>query len=216
MRAIIMCAGQGTRWEGDPPKHLVEIDGEPILHRTVRQLLERGIDDVWVTSDDPRYEIPGAKRYGTPGNEWEIDKFYAARRLWQDAHDFRHFYGDVYYTDEAMDLIVGAPPEPFRFYGRKHGSRITGTRHGEMFALAFTDHELVAESCRRIRVTRIANMLIRGGSWELYQVLQGLPPRPYSPQHFDERFTEIDDRTEDFDTREEYDTWIRYRLEAEA
>lgn len=36
--AIVIAAGHATRW-GDyrgTPKHLIEVDGEPILHRTVR------------------------------------------------------------------------------------------------------------------------------------------------------------------------------------
>lgn len=65
-RAIIIAAGDGTRWGNylDRPKHFIEIDGETILHRTVRLLNENGITDVHVVGGrDPRYLIAGSELY---------------------------------------------------------------------------------------------------------------------------------------------------------
>ena len=66
MRYIIMADGKGTRWQNynDIPKHFIEIGGETLLGRTVR-LLNEGDEaaDVIITSHDPRYEVPGARRY---------------------------------------------------------------------------------------------------------------------------------------------------------
>ena len=70
MRFVIMADGQGTRWNNymGIPKHLIEIDGEPIIARTVRLLneiaKERGEDaDVIITSHDARYDFPGSRRH---------------------------------------------------------------------------------------------------------------------------------------------------------
>ena len=51
MKYIIMADVDGKRWNNyiGIPKHLIEINGEPILARTVRLLKENGIDDIVIT-----------------------------------------------------------------------------------------------------------------------------------------------------------------------
>src|SRR5690606_25765723 len=69
MRALILAQGDGKRWQrkdGDyplgVPKHLVEVDGEPVLHRLIRLLRNRQVTDVvTVGPGDDRYRVPGAK-----------------------------------------------------------------------------------------------------------------------------------------------------------
>ena len=64
--AIIIAAGEATRW-GDylgTPKHLVKVDDEPIIYRSVRLLLKNGITDINVVGpDDDRYRIEGSNLY---------------------------------------------------------------------------------------------------------------------------------------------------------
>ena len=65
MKYIIMADGKGTRWNNyhNIPKHLIEIGGETLLARTVRLLRENDARaDIVITSHDPRYEVPGARR----------------------------------------------------------------------------------------------------------------------------------------------------------
>ena len=60
MKYIIMADGEGKRWGNykNVPKHLITIEGETILARTLRLLQENNIpkQDIWVTSSDPRYK----------------------------------------------------------------------------------------------------------------------------------------------------------------
>ena len=74
MKYIIMADGKGTRWNNyhNIPKHLIESGGETLLARTVRLLRENDARaDIVITSHDPRYEVPGARRYEPQNNHWK-------------------------------------------------------------------------------------------------------------------------------------------------
>jgi len=79
-----MAGGDATRWADyrGTPKHLIEVDGEPILHRTVR-LLKQRVDTVWVVSqNNSAYHQHGANIYTITPAESDADKFYSSRDLW--------------------------------------------------------------------------------------------------------------------------------------
>ncbi|NLG07519.1 NTP transferase domain-containing protein [Candidatus Peribacteria bacterium] len=66
MRVIIIAAGDGTRWKNylGVPKHLVPIDNEPILHRTVRLLKKLDINDIHIVGpNDDRYHVSDTRLY---------------------------------------------------------------------------------------------------------------------------------------------------------
>ena len=78
MKYIIMADGEGKRWKNynGLPKHLIPVDGEPIIKRTIDQI--RSIDDrgdIIITSHNESYEFEGAKRYEPESNHLEIDRF---------------------------------------------------------------------------------------------------------------------------------------------
>lgn len=77
MQYIIMADGEGKRW-GDYlgiPKHLVKINGEPLIARTVRLLKENGVTDIIITSRDSRYDFEGTTRIAQSVRDCEIDRF---------------------------------------------------------------------------------------------------------------------------------------------
>ena len=115
MKYIIMADGKGTRWQNynDIPKHLIEIDGETLLGRTVRLLKEGDPEcEVIITSHDSRYEIPGARRYEPLNNNLEIDRF--TEELIED--DVCFLYGDTFYSEKAMNAILTTEPEDMMFF----------------------------------------------------------------------------------------------------
>ena len=59
MRYIIMCGGSYKVW--DKPKHLTEINGEPIVARTIRLLKEAGIKDIAISSNNDVF-----RQFGVP------------------------------------------------------------------------------------------------------------------------------------------------------
>lgn len=203
--AVIIAAGEGSRW-GDylgTPKHLVDIDGEPLLNRTVRQLVNH-LPRVWVVArNDHRYREHVGDTYTVDPSSSDMDKFYSGRAVWE-GHTLI-VYGDTYFTDEAIATICG-PTHDWHLYCRPHGSAITGSPYGECFAYSLPRHTQGRFLDGVIHVAGMHELgqTPRAGGWELYRVLlgQNLTDHVMGTNH-----TVIDDFTEDFDTPADYDLW---------
>ena len=116
MKYIIMADGEGKRWKNynGLPKHLIPVDGEPIIKRTIDQI--RSIDDrgdIIITSHNESYEFEGAKRYEPESNHLEIDRF--TEELIEDNICF--LYGDTYYTDRCLCRISEEDCGQLSFFG---------------------------------------------------------------------------------------------------
>ena len=57
MRYIIMCGGSAFKLS--TPKPMTEIDGEMLVHRTIRLLRENGVSDIAISSTDFRFQHMG-------------------------------------------------------------------------------------------------------------------------------------------------------------
>ena len=211
-----MADGQGTRWNNylGVPKHLIDIDGEQLLYRTVRLLKKQGIEDIWITSHDERYDVPGATRYEPNNNEYEIDRFYSCREIWTDEVCF--IYGDVYYTEEAINKITSDKSKTFRYFGRSKPSK-TGKDHAELFAIKITKDYInkFEEACLKIRSYVEKGIHKRGLGWHTYLKMHNKEHhidvellRDYLKNNKLKNFTEINDETDDFDNPIDYDTFI--------
>ena len=219
-RAIIIAAGKETRWDNylGINKHFIEIDGEKILHRTVRLLNEAGIDDVWVVGKDEQYDIHGSKLFipkFTPEYH-DADKFLSSSSLWLDNGKTHVIYGDCYFTKEAIDEILDWDIEGWFLFGRGFVSRLTGNC-GECFAQTFFPGQ-VAEHVRALyKLIDYYNSgrLGRIGGWEHYRIMIDLPEEIIHKQLIGDRFVNIDDWTDDFDTPEFYEIYRKRKNDAE-
>ena len=202
-RVLILAAGEGTRWENylNVPKHLVEIDNEPIVYRTARQFLSY-TSDVWIVSKNCEYSYPGAHQFSPPVDPlWsDFAKYRSCRELWSDGRTVLAF-GDVYYSDAAIHTIASTPGQ-IMFFLRPNHSTLTGGRP-EIFTLAFdgSAHE---------RIDSALDQLIRGkvpppGAWRTYRHI-------VRPHYTDNNMhTVIDDETTDFDFPHDYDRFLELR-----
>ena len=227
MRAVIMCAGRATRWNGHlgVNKHQVEVDGERIVDRTVRLLLELGVDDVWTTSDEPM-PMDGTHNlvasWPEIGNELttglELDRFYNALPLWRGTDEFCYLYGDTYYTEECVRLIVEAKGD-FRVIGRSGPSYRTRKPYEEIFGVKLIDFDMAFEALERVYTAHrrflFADLMKkkdvepwteRTACWEWYRAVEGFPLREH---RIGQRFIECDDWTEDFDWPGDYERWMQ-------
>lgn len=213
-RAIIIAAGDGTRWGKylGIDKHFIEIDGEKLIHRTVRQLRDNGIEDIWVVGKDKRYEIPGAKFFLPELNEHNdgVDKFLNSKELWIDGRTIV-LYGDVYFSEYAMGKIVNHNHRDWQLFARAFGSRITGCKWGECFAQSFyTEH--IPEHKRNLeKAVKLWHQgkIRRPSGWQHYRFMIGLPPNRVDEPFVGDRFVNIDDFTDDFDSPDDYDRWMQ-------
>lgn len=217
-RALILAAGEGTRWMNHlgAPKHFIVIDGETLLDRTIRLLHERCVEDVVVVGPkgDDRYQRPGA-RLVTPDTDPSIgiDKFQSSADLWNTEGRTVLLWGDVFFTDAAMDTILGEQRPSWWAYNRLTPSEITGCRWGEFFAVTMmpADHVRALVTIRHCGSLQAAGMIDRSGGFEWYRAMCGIVgPKVRTRNHVDlGSLTQIDDETDDFDLPSDYVRWMR-------
>lgn len=197
MRFVIMADGKATRWQGHMgvSKHMVQIDGEPLIARTVRLLREIADEpyEIIITSHNQNYEFEGCKRYEPLDNNYEIDRF--TEELIIDNMCF--LYGDTYYTESALKKILETRNgKEILFFGNEKSIVAVKIGDGENFRFhkdkvkkSFINGEI--ENCK---------------GWQVYQSLTGqnLKKAPI----VDKNFILIDDKTTDINTPEDYDRLV--------
>lgn len=216
IRVIIIAAGKETRWNKYKgiSKHFIEIDGEPIIKRTVR-LAKQYTDDIYVVGKDKRYNIPDSKLFIPKFNKYnyDADKFLNSEELWNTEGRTVVLYGDVYFTDQAMKSIMEYEGREWKLFGRFEKSDITGTPYGECFAQSFYPEDIKKHKLALLYIADLKsrNKIIRCGGWEHYRVMSN--NGEYGPRvKKDEYFFEIDDWTDDFDSPQDYEVWLsRYK-----
>lgn len=221
-RAIIMAAGDDHRWTGKMgyPKHFLELEGEAILPRLVRQLRPQ-VEIVVSGHPDPRYKFPDASLFVPYRNRlnYDADNALSTLPLWNREGRTLILYGDVWYSDEAIATILGFEPREWQLFARFGPSEITGKAWGEPWAWSFyPEHidEHVAAHRRTIRLLE-HGLLWRCGAWEHYRAMVGLPDEQMGIEHHGDygRATSIDDWTEDFDFIGDAEEWLARRAAAD-
>ena len=191
MKYIIMADGKGTRWANYSgiPKHLIEIDGETLLARTVRLLKEFDAGcEVIITSHDERYEVAGATRYEPKNNIYEVDRF--TEELIEDNVCF--LYGDTFYSEEAVREITGTPADGgILFFGNAKS----------IVAVKAADGGLLKHHVDRVRQLFIEGKIEKCIGWQVYQSYMNLP---FGEKKIAGRFVVLADGTQDFNTPEDY------------
>lgn len=192
MRFVIMADGKGTRWDNYKgiPKHLAEVNGEPIIGRTVRLLNELtcGDSEIIITSHDARYEFKGSRRHEPIANNLEIDRF-----TWELIEDDICFlYGDTYYTEEALGRILDTETEDMVFFGNTKS----------IVAVKVKDAAKFASHVDRVRQLYIEGKIDRCVGWQVYQSVTG---QDFATKAVPaDKFIVLDNKTTDFNTPEEY------------
>jgi hypothetical protein len=213
LRAIVMAGGEGTRWGNHlgVPKHLVPVDGEPLLRRTVGQLLGRGAEVVVLGPADARYEVPGARLAQPRYVGGDTDKFASTLEWWALEGQTAVVYGDAYLSEACADEL--AAPGPLRFVGRAGPSATTGCPWGELFGVTagVESHARLAVAITEVRRLLGRGRIPRGGGWEVYRQTQGAD---LSVHAIGDAFVEVDDWSDDFDYPEDYERWTERRAEA--
>lgn len=198
---IIPAAGDGTRFDGDGPKQLLDINGEPLIKRLVRQLKERDHRAVVLTHNEM---ITTALRYDCPiywpaMSRYLIETIYHAPIMWTSFERHVVLLGDCVFSDDALDTIFEDPAAPM-FYGD----------WGEIFAFAFVPDHTRGWLQKAIKISEEHEGWGPAGKlWMLYRLMSNLSI--YEHDEIRARFfTWITDYTTDFDTMEEYTRFSRH------
>ena len=196
MKYIIMCSGNGTRWNNytGVPKHLVKIGDETLLGRTTRLLKERNIEYL-ITSEDERYKEYGDTISQTY-HDCEVDRFE------EFDENVCYLYGDVYYTENAIDTIIGSGCNDVLFFGSEM----------EIFAVKVKDRELFYKHKNRVKDLYLKGKIDRCIGWEVYRSINHIPLEEYA---ITDRYVMILDDTDDIDYPEEYEQFVEKRCNNE-
>jgi hypothetical protein len=215
VRVLILCAGEGSRWNNytGVPKHQVVIEDEILVERTVKQFLKY-TDDIVVVYNDDSYKIPGTLSYKANIKESNniMDKFLSSHNQWSDTKTIIVF-GDVYFTDEAVDSIATNDRE-WCFFLRRDASKITGKPWGEIFALSFNasfNKKMLENLVNLVFMQTSSNPMFAAG-WMLLGYLLKVEriEKIFTPEN-GYSYVSIDDWTDDFDYPQDYDCWIDNR-----
>lgn len=209
MRIIIAASGGQQKWNEHlgVPSHLCPLTrhgGIPLLHRTVEQCLKYTHDVITtIPAHDERYRsVPG--QHLMVGDDMRSE-FEASQSIWNESGRTVLLLGDVYFTQEALDTIMGHKGRDYRAFGRYKASEITGTPYGELFAASWwpVNHHDLSQHLGRVHFLRERGDITRPPGWMLLRAFQGghLGKHVVSPRWF----TEINDETDDIDFPADYD-----------
>lgn len=194
-----MANGRGTRWDDHlgVPKHLVEIDGETLLRRLVRQVATVDPDaDIVISASDPRYETVGARRHVPLVNEIELDRF----PLELVVDDVCFLYGDTVYSDAAIAAILSAPANELDFFGDERA----------IVAVRCARAEVLLGELSRVRQLYLSGAISTCIGWQVYQSYEGLP---FGPVVLGPRFRVVTEPTAGFNTPEDLAAFLAGREE---
>jgi len=99
MKYIIMCGGDEGHFE--TPRQLLKFKGEMLVDRTIRLLMDNGITNIAISSNDPRFEehqVP-VLHHDNSGEDW-CDCFYPMDE------PACYICGDVVFSPAAIKTIV--------------------------------------------------------------------------------------------------------------
>lgn len=202
--AILLCNGPEDKWGQEVPRHFVDVGGERLLDRTIRQFAGA---EIVVSGPDLRYKHPDAALYVPKAEPEHLDAdiLLSTRHLWSASDRTLVVLGDTWFSTDAVRQILERTEREWFYVGRENGSRFSGTDYGELFALSFwpEHHGRLLSSMLEVRNLQ-ARGFWRGGLWEHYRVLSGIDPMEH---RIDGHFLEIDDETDDIDFPDQFARW---------
>lgn len=178
MRYFIMCGGVYPAW--DIPKQLMKVNGEVLVYRTIRLLIEAGVDanDILITANDQRFfdmvfpvgvvkDIENDFISGKSG--WWVNGFF------KYPEPATYIFGDVYFSPEAIKRIVYTNTDDIAFFGSAppYASNYI-KRWGEPFAFKVWNQKRFRECIDKVKeLTANGRFKRHPIAWELWQVIKG-------------------------------------------
>lgn len=217
-KVLVLCAGQATRWNshlGIKHKHLIPVEGEFLLDRTLRQvqkytpretvvLVPRGESHCFAEVCQGRAAL---EEIGVPvGIETPAWKYLSSQNHWNEHGTTLSLLGDVWFSDAAMDCIFGPHDSDWLAFGRLSASAFTACPYGEIFAHRFHNRHKHLAALQLLNALYLADLCsAQGSGWALSQMISNEDPNIRSAGR---HFVQIDDFTEDFDFPQDLERWL--------
>jgi hypothetical protein len=222
VKALILCQGSGARWDVDgkpflgAPKHFVKVGGKPLVSHVATHCHARGIEST-VIGPDERYRIEFSEwvRLDEPrpvGSD--MAKLIATAHLWSLDEPTVLLFGDVWYSGECFDAIVGHDGVDTHFFRRPGPSVLTGHAHDETFAVWIPPlqavHERLLTIATRLDHLEATHMLRNVKMRHVLAAVNGVGAERMNNGALVARLphqTHIDDWTDDIDTPRD---WVQF------
>lgn len=172
-----MCGGN---YEFEIPKQLFKINGEPLVERTIRLLKENGIEDIYVSTNDERFDyldVPILSHkndyvHATDEGSW-LDAYYPTDE------PTCYLHGDVFFSHDAIKKIIDAEVDGTLFICTFDGNdkrfkrNPMNTKGREPFGFKVVDQAKFREGIDYLKSIQ-DDFIIHPFSWHLYRYLNGL------------------------------------------
>ena len=190
------------------PRQLTEINGEPLVKRTIRLLKENGVKDILITAHDKRFDNLGATRYEPLYNDYEpSNKGYMYNKgYWVSAFPYEllnepicFLMGDVYYSENAIKTIVNTETDNIMYFcSYQNKSPLYIKHHDEPLGFKVVDYIIFKEHIERIKAFKDSGEAFREPiAWELYRSINN---QPLKEHYMTKNYIAINDESCDIDT----------------
>lgn len=201
---LILAAGEGGRWHDNQPKQLIDIWGEPLMARMVRQVNARGYRATVVTHDPTIAQaVEGeAAWFNPPARRWTVETLLSTQALWKERTVV--LLGDVVYLKATMDAIL-TDDRPLSVFANT----------AEIFALSFatpSSIDVLAALQQVMRhAERSATTIGVGKLWNVFRYLSGFPLTSHriNFESLTSYLVAVKDWTFDMDSRSQYEIWVK-------
>jgi choline kinase len=215
LEVVVIAGGEGSRFESDFPKHLVEIAGEPLLLGIAKKLTEYAVDiKIIIPPENELYKQVLGNQFllflRQEGIKFNTSKHVEAIKVSSVEQNLLIVYGDTYFSKQALDTIfqqVSFTNESIIFFCRHNGYTFVNKGGGEIFAVYIDKNSKnhFLEAAYKTQELYESKKIWRDGTWEIAKTLKNHTIENEFRDHpnFD-FYYEIDDSTDDIDFIEEY------------
>jgi len=199
---LILCAGTATRWKGNVFKQLVNIEGNPLLNRTIDQLKKENINNIYIVSWNENLKNDKCFFFTPKKYRYTLESLLYSKEIWGDYTII--LLGDVYFSNNIIKKAI-SNNKNILFYGRINEEILKKHNRGEIFLLTFSKemHSILENILKELIIE--AEKGNKGILWSLYQYLS----MKKNIINNEDIFININDETSDFDTLQEYNDWIK-------
>ena len=169
-----MCGGIYSKWS--IPRQLVEIQGEPIVARTVRLLKEYGVTDIYISSHDERFAEFATLLY----HENNFQGYVKEGGSWVDAgyptdEPACYIMGDVVFSPDAIYKLINTETNGIQFFASSPPfSPLYAKEYAEPFAFKVVDQKRFRAAIDFVKANENTGIFRRRPiAWELWQVING-------------------------------------------
>lgn len=170
----------GGKYEFKTPKQLLKVNGEQLVARTIRLLKENGIENIYISATDKRFE-----KFGVPVLKHNNDYEHITNKgSWLDAYypteePTCYLHGDVYFSPEAIKKIINAKTNDSLFICTFDGNdklfirNKMNTKGREPFGYIVVNQKRFREGIEYLKSIQ-DEFKIHPFSWHLYRYLNGM------------------------------------------